>query len=569
MLIGVGAIFSLVSEQALLRADFASKESTLLNATRILYSSTNASYTLESHYFLQGENSTPTSSAEKAIRKVAVSFPVTDHHNQEPQEKRINSSVVIAKSAPRASVDHRYHEWGEKHNHSARIQLLPLLQLINKTFEANNLLGPFPAFVAIHNNKPTMWISSRTMKWKQRIREDQMRRLGILLPHFQRALQIQLYQHQEQFPALIKALTTVGSIPLFFDLSDYLGCCNPNNTNDEVVLYNSTSSTPVAYFTMSKPALCNFGFPIPSSYTYKYATTLIEKKHRTWQRQMNAWNKTYPLESKIPQVYWSGVQSGRFLKHRLEFLQKVVADDEQQNVTSQKHSIFNVHPTWRVDECDPGKCPSVKQSTPQEEPMKYKATFDIDGHSWSERFPRLLCYNSPVIKIDVPHENEEYFMGHTVFPGIHYIPADLDNFTQVARMVLDPSNDEMLREVVRNANAWCVERLNEESLNLDFLSVLNGYVETLDEGWMEGWKQAFSAHVGPGVRDGHGGFHSTVVDNRQTQHIPTVKGLEGPTPWRLDKFQAPPIDKGSEVPAATETRHNIRTRKGSHAVRAG
>lgn len=200
--------------------------------------------------------------------------------------------------------------------------------------------------------------------------------------------------------------------------------------------------------------------------------------------------------------------------------------------------------------------------------MKYKATFDIDGHSWSERFPRLLCYNSPVIKIDVPHENEEYFMGHTVFPGIHYIPADLDNFTKVARMVLDPSNDEMLREVVRNANAWCVERLNEETLNLDFLSVLNGYVETLDEGWMEGWKQAFSAYVGPGVRDGHGGFHSTVVDNRHTQNIPTIKGLEGPTPWRLDKYQALPIGKGSEGPA-TETRHNIRTRKGSHTVRVG
>lgn len=74
------------------------------------------------------------------------------------------------------------------------------------------------AVCEIQENNLTIWILSRTMKWKQRIEEDQI--LGNLLHHFQRALQIQLYQDsQEHCPALIKALTAVWSFPLFFVLS--------------------------------------------------------------------------------------------------------------------------------------------------------------------------------------------------------------------------------------------------------------------------------------------------------------------------------------------------------------
>lgn len=361
----------------------------------------------------------------------------------------------------------------------------------------------------------------------------------------QRALKVQLYQHRERFPALMKALTTVGSIPLFFDVSDYIGCCNPGNYNEHPVVYNYTSPPPeVAYFTISKPTSCNYGFPIPSYSTYRYATTLIGNYSR-WEDRMKEWNSTYPWESKIPQVFWRGVRSGRFLKHRVEFLQRVVRADPTLLLEEEQHqsqqSVFNVHTTRTIYSEYKGKYPSVFNITPPEESMNYKVTFDLDGNAWSERFPRLLCYNSAVIKIDVPHENEEYFMGHTVLPGIHYIPASLNNFTRVARFVLHPSQDDMLRQVVRNANAWCAERMKEEMLNLDFLSVLNGYVETLQEGWMEEWAQAFAAHVGPAVQENDtGGFTDSVLDNTGVVNFePKVPWLDGPTPWRIEDYAAP------------------------------
>lgn len=38
-----------------------------------------------------------------------------------------------------------------------------------------------------------------------------------------------------------------------------------------------------------------------------------------------------------------------------------------------------------------------------------------------------------------------------------------------------------LRMIVKNANNFCKERFTEDLLNLDFLTILNSYVETLDQ----------------------------------------------------------------------------------------
>ena len=38
---------------------------------------------------------------------------------------------------------------------------------------------------------------------------------------------------------------------------------------------------------------------------------------------------------------------------------------------------------------------------PFNDQMKFKAIIDIDGNTWSSRFPELLCTNSVVIKVCV------------------------------------------------------------------------------------------------------------------------------------------------------------------------
>jgi hypothetical protein len=85
--------------------------------------------------------------------------------------------------------------------------------------------------------------------------------------------------------------------------------------------------------------------------------------------------------------------------------------------------------------CPPNVTPAAEGRSPMEDSMRFKAVIDIDGNSWSERFPRLMCYNSAVIGIDVSDHaptladfEEEYYMragGDRPLPGVHCISADL------------------------------------------------------------------------------------------------------------------------------------------------
>lgn len=80
--------------------------------------------------------------------------------------------------------------------------------------------------------------------------------------------------------------------------------------------------------------------------------------------------------------------------------------------------------------------------------MLHRAVLDIDGNSWSERFPRLFCYNSMVVKVDAFLDHDEYFLP-SLTPGKYYVAADLVNFTHVVKMY------RRCKRLFENANNWC------------------------------------------------------------------------------------------------------------------
>jgi hypothetical protein len=165
------------------------------------------------------------------------------------------------------------------------------------------------------------------------------------------------------------------------------------------------------------------------------------------------------------------------------------------------------------------------------------AIIDIDGNNWSSRFGMLLCSNSIVIKVrclfftnhvivlslgtswkcltpksffnkththtlipDTFHKIEpdfiEYFYGEngTVQPNIHYLPATLENITQVVSYAIDAKNDEQMQDMIREANNWCKHSLSEEGLAQDALLRLEAYADALDSyrngSWRTEWKVA-------------------------------------------------------------------------------
>lgn len=119
------------------------------------------------------------------------------------------------------------------------------------------------------------------------------------------------------------------------------------------------------------------------------------------------------------------------------------------------------------------------------------AIIDIDGNNWSARFSTLLCMNSVIIKIQ-PDFVEQYY--HNLEPNVHYVPASLDNITQVVEYVVDKDNDLQMKAIVKNANQWCQRSREGTSLAQNAISTLGEYRNALDEyyaggHWIKTWNK--------------------------------------------------------------------------------
>ncbi len=88
--------------------------------------------------------------------------------------------------------------------------------------------------------------------------------------------------------------------------------------------------------------------------------------------------------------------------------------------------------------------------------QKYRAVLDLDGGSWSERFPRLLCQNSVVVKVDP--EQIDYFWP-TLQAGVHYVAANLTNLVSVIEYVTSDDHQEEMQQIVANAREWCRQHM--------------------------------------------------------------------------------------------------------------
>lgn len=422
--------------------------------------------------------------------------------------------LVKKPNSQRLTNRSQYHSWGPE-----GIDLQQILRYINVTYYDNmtwtkpiRSYQPFAAYLVVeaHNNAPTLWFSQKTLR---RLESGAGNRLKILLPHFQHALRAQLFQHRRDFPSLVAALAQHGSIPLLFDLSDYHECQDPafDFLDDR---YKTSAGVPL--FTLCQSPSCQYAFPIPTYSTYEYTKIGVrDNGTNRWREIMKEWSESYPWHEKISQAYWRGGCK----EERYDFVR----------IASNHSRYFNVRSVGNKCGKGPGTPAKAKTMDLPETSMKFKVVVDIDGNSWSERFPRLLCFNSAVVRLNVANDFEEYFMKDLI-PGVHFIAANMTNFTDVGRMILQKESDAMLQKVVQNANEWCRNHMTPEQLNLDFLSILNGYVETLNIGtpnWINEWGRLEMSYVGP--KTVQGGF-SKEVEGKENIGRET---LCNPSKWKL------------------------------------
>jgi hypothetical protein len=93
---------------------------------------------------------------------------------------------------------------------------------------------------------------------------------------------------------------------------------------------------------------------------------------------------------------------------------------------------------------------------PMEDFQNYRAVLDLDGNSWSERFPKLLCQNSVVIKVEP--EQIDYFWP-TLQAGVHFVAANFSNLVSVVEYVIADAHQEEMQRIVANAHQWCRQHM--------------------------------------------------------------------------------------------------------------
>ena len=102
---------------------------------------------------------------------------------------------------------------------------------------------------------------------------------------------------------------------------------------------------------------------------------------------------------------------------------------------------------------------------------------------------RLTSYNwSPQIEPDYI----EYFYDD-LRPNVHYLPASLDNVTDVTAYAMNEMNNKQMKDMVASANSWCKRTLTEGVLITDAMFQLDEYEASLEiyadnhGSWLDEW----------------------------------------------------------------------------------
>ncbi|KAL9187558.1 hypothetical protein ACHAXT_001661 [Thalassiosira profunda] len=265
-------------------------------------------------------------------------------------------------------------------------------------------------------------------------------------------------------------------IPLVFDITDMQQCATNYSAHWGPVHFEK-----LPVWSHSIRVDCKHAFGLPG---YGYLGGL-RRNETEWDVQFQVWDAKYPWEMKQRIAVWRGTTSGMGWRQRML------------EVTAQSPLVDARVVTGK----------DRTAAIPFVDFQKYRAVLDVDGNAWSERFPKLLCMNVPVIKVAPQWLDYHDF---TAEPFVHFVPAPLnESLIDAVNWTLAPENEAAVRGIVQNARARCRESMLRERVMEDLVFQLAAYLELLDRdspGWTERfveWRNSTSSRkLFPGLSDG-------------------------------------------------------------------
>jgi hypothetical protein len=262
----------------------------------------------------------------------------------------------------------------------------------------------------------------------------------------------------------LREVALSSGVPFIFNCLAYRLCSKSNLQANGIVYNVPVFSLCSAHYSKN----CNFSFPLPT-----YAVIANSKNQsRDWAPIFQEQNQKYPWENKTSLAIWrgSGTGFGGKRSSRYRFMSEAI-----------KHpNLLDVGCTCMTAKL-PNRCGVLvgkKGKIPFDDFQKYLAIADIDGNSWSERFGRLLCLNSVVLKVEP--EFTDYFMPE-LEPWVHCVPIHLNStdLYNVTECVM--ANRDQMKKIMENARLWCRKRMVYQELKEHVLSTLSFYVAQLDK----------------------------------------------------------------------------------------
>jgi Glycosyl transferase family 90 len=275
------------------------------------------------------------------------------------------------------------------------------------------------------------------------------------------------FDDNSQYPYL-KMILQQGGFAYIANYADSKFCTEePPFIDDNWKQLLNYSNVPI--FSLSSPIHCQKAFPLPT-----YET--IEQSDLNWAALIPYYQKIFPRSLQHHQAVWRGGPTGHHepLKNtRIQLCQKtlerpdlldakIVKKRKQWHLSSELNNLIEL---FDEDQLVGDKIPMV-------EFQRYRAIIDVDGHSWSSRFGKLLCYSSVILKVEP--EDVDYFHPE-LKPWVHYIPiqSNLSNLFDMASLAV--SDDPSIVQIIKNANGWCLEHMNRSNLILDMAHILDRY----------------------------------------------------------------------------------------------
>jgi hypothetical protein len=330
-----------------------------------------------------------------------------------------------------------------------------------------------------------------------------------------------------------------AGLPLILNLDDHRHCSEWN-----LFFEDKLYDVPIWTVAAANPRhdYCHYSFPLPTYSTIALVKELEEaSRDRNHDMNFHHQDEQFSWPYKHPSVVWRGSSTGvpplsfrtykyfrnetilgnasnamkdhvqrlnRHLRKDIDprngasqpiRLQMVYRAMNQSFVLSNRDIKYNTSVALLDIAYNPGIHQFYKRNMPylkvreKISPMsnfqRYKAILDVDGNSWSERFAKLLCMNSVVVKVEP--EFVDYFW-HQIKPWVHYVPIkqDSSDLWEIAQYVVH--HDEEMHGIAKNARQWCQDNMKYERLIEFVLDSMEFYVEMLDKNdpnWKEKWKE--------------------------------------------------------------------------------